>query len=243
MENCVSDPLSNLRTLSASKIKTFQTCNRQYKYRYVDRVQSEKTQSLALGSAVHKAVEKIYKDRSLARDRTQVVLACYNEQVLENELPFDARAMKDAVKMIDLYDFDRRDPRELELEFTFAFPNQAHPLAYINGYLDQFYDEGFLDMKSNKYRPKQFVLDNDLQFILYAWAFKEITGYDPQLKTWLHLRTGEEFDADVVGKLDLAQREIEKILEAEVTGIYDKHTGEWCGWCPYQEECLGRKYT
>lgn len=228
--------------MSASRLKTFSVCQRQYRYKYIDKLPQEKTQNLVLGSSVHKAIERAYRDPKLQENRVELIIECYKNEVEQNGLELDPKALQDAAKIFDRYDFTRRTPRELELEFTLPFPNVAHPLCYINGYMDQVLDEGFVDMKTNKYKPRQYVLDNDLQFIIYNWAFQEIHGYAPLLKVWQHLRTGDEFDADVAGKEDLAIREIEKILETEFTGVYDKHVGDWCGWCPYQEPCLGKKY-
>lgn len=231
-----------MRTLSASKLKTFSTCERKYKYAYIDRLPQEKNQFAALGSSIHKAVERGYKNPELLRDRMMLALNSYNEEIAKHEISPDSKAVKDVVHMLEIYDFEKRKPKDLEMEFLLPFPNQAHAICQINGYLDQTFDEGFIDLKSNRNKPRQYMLDNDLQFIIYDWAFAEIYNYEPEMRTWLQLRTGEEFQADVTGKLDLAVREIEKILDAEITGVYDKHIGDWCGYCPFQEPCLGRKY-
>lgn len=232
----------NLRVLSASKIKTYAGCARKYKYAYIDRLDQEKHPAAILGSSIHKSIERIYRNPTLEPNRLQVYLECYNEEVTKSETTYEQRYVRDGAKMIQLFDFDKRTPKELELEFVLEFPNKAHPLCYIHGYMDQVFDAGFVDLKSNARKPGQFVLDNDLQFILYDWGFTELMGYEPDFRIWNHLRTGEDLEADVAGKLDDAQREVEKILDAEATGIYDKHTGDWCRWCSFQEPCLGKKY-
>jgi len=228
---------SGLLTLSASRLKTFSACPKQYYYAYIDKQDTKKHPAAVLGTAVHRTIERVY------RDRTEPVSTFIRE--------FDAEAEKcgvedprskyknDGIKMVGDFDYGKRIPKESELEFTLAFPNQAHPLCMVHGYIDQAYDWGFVDLKTNARKPLQGVLDNDLQFIVYNWAYKEIYGQTAQQRIWQHLRTGEDLKADVEGKEDLAARVIERILEADFTGIYDKNIGAPCILCNYRAICLG----
>jgi len=233
--------ITGLKVLSASKLKTFSACNRKYYYEYVDKQQTKKHPAAALGTAVHKTIELVYKEQ------VDPVLTFANTFNAELELAgIDGRDIKpellrDGVKMVSNYKFDRRTPKEMELEFLLPFPNQAHPLCQIRGFIDQSYDWGFVDLKTNKFKPLGGVLDNDLQFIVYDWAFAEIYGYQPSNKIWHHLRTGEDLYAETTGKLDNAVRVIEKILDSDMTGVYDRSVGEACRICPHRLICLGRE--
>ena len=58
----MSDGITGLKVLSASKLKTFNACNRKYYYEYVDKQPSKKHPAACLGSAVHKTIERVYKE-------------------------------------------------------------------------------------------------------------------------------------------------------------------------------------
>jgi hypothetical protein len=78
------------------------------------------------------------------------------------------------------------------------------------------------------------------QFILYDWAFQEIYNYEAKDKIWHHLRTGEDLYSDTNGRLDNAVRVIERVLDSQITGIYDKNIGDPCRICNHRRICLGR---
>jgi len=229
-----------LITLSASKLKTFTACERKYYYEYIDRRESKKHPAAALGTAVHKTIERVYKEGT---DPAPIFLAEFDKEIVQYEdVDVDLRKYRaDGVKMVQLYKFDRRVPVEMELEFLLPFPNQAHPLCNIRGIIDQTYDWGFVDLKTNRSKPLHSVLDNDIQFILYDWAYNEIYNTPAVNRVWNHLRTGEDLYADTTGKLDNATRAIERILEKQVTGIYDRSIGDPCRICNFRLPCLGRE--
>lgn len=236
----MTESTSGLITVSASKLKTFSSCPRKYYYEYVDKQPKEKHPAAALGSAVHKTIELVYKNHV---EPVSTFLTTFDAELQKYEVTLEGRQKSlrtDGIRMVGDYQYEKRTPTELELEFRLAFPNQAHPLCMMHGYLDQIYDWGFVDLKTNGRKPLRGVLDNDLQFIIYHWAFKELYGYDPDESIWHHLRTGEDLQADVAGKEDDAARVIERILETDVTGVYDKNVGDACVFCSHKLICLGR---
>jgi hypothetical protein len=231
---------STLITLSASKLKTFNACERKFYYEYVDRQETVKHPAAALGTAVHKTIERVYREQI---DPVPTFVDEFGKELLANNLNIDdvkPQLARDGIKMISQYNFLRRVPDEMELEFTLPFPNAAHPLCNIRGFMDQLYEWGFVDLKTNTFKPLNSVLDNDIQFILYDWAFEEIYNYRAQRKIWHHLRTGEDLYSDTEGKLDNAVRVIERILDSSVTGIYDRSIGDPCRICSHRLICLGR---
>ncbi len=234
--------MTDLITLSASKMKTFATCPKKYWYEYVQRSDKKKHPAAVLGTAVHRTIERLHTEEYPKEDSVVLLAEEYQKESLAADVPMDSKLFSDGIKMVDLYDIMKWQPKETEKLFELAFPNQAHPLCNIIGYFDQIYDEGFADLKTNKIKPMRGVLDNNLQFIIYTWAFKEIYGYDPSMRIWNHLRTGEDFKADTLGKVDRAQRVIERILDAEITGIYDPNVDDMvCRICSYRLPCLGRE--
>lgn len=229
---------TGLYVLSASKLKTYSMCSKKYWYEYVQKEEKKGSPSMALGTAVHKTIERVYREHI---DPVPTFLAALDTEIETRQIEDDiSRQRNDGIKMVTNYKYDKRVPEEIELKFLLNFPNQAHPLCQIVGYIDQVYDWGFVDLKTSSRKPLGGVLDNDIQFIIYDWAFTELFGYEARDKLWHHLRTGEDLYADTTGKLDNAVRIIERIMDSEMTGVYDKTIGDNCRLCDYRKPCLGR---
>lgn len=232
-----------LPQLSASKLKLFTVCPRQFWYAYIEKLDGgPRHPAAALGSAVHSTIEQVYKQHA---DPVMTFLRTLPIE-LEDASPPSSRDLtrytNDGIKMVADFPYHQYAPEyeNIEYEFLLRFPNDAHAVCEIKGIIDHKYEWGFLDLKTNGRKPLQGVLDNNLQFILYHWAFERIHGYKPERSVWYHLRTQEELLADVDGKLDDAARVVDRILEARVQDRYDKHVGDPCGLCPYRAPCLGR---
>ena len=233
------DKKSGLEVLSPSKLKTFISCPKKYYYDYIERRPSIRHPAAALGSAVHKTIETVYEQRI---DPVAFFLREFDAELLKENIELDAysKYKMDGVKMVGDYDYAARVPIESERVFrALPFPNTAHPICAFNGVIDQVYDWGFVDLKTNGRKPKQDVLDNDPQFIIYGWAFEEIYNYHPDKKIWHHLRTHEDIHADVDGKLDDVAKAVTQLLETDFAAIRDTPVQRTCLFCPHKAECLG----
>ena len=228
-----------LTTLSASKLKTFSSCEKKYYYEYIEKACTDRHPAAALGTSVHKTIEHVYREQT---DPIATFSEIFGKEIAQYEdTGIDLRKYQtDGIKMVRQYNFARRTPTAMEVEFLLPFPNQAHALCQIRGFIDQTYDWGFVDLKTNRTKPLNSVLDNDLQFLIYDWAFEQINGYEARDKIWHQLRTGEDLYADTVGKLDNVTRVIERILDSYMTGIYDRSVGDPCRICSHRKACLGR---
>lgn len=234
-----------LTRLSASKMKTFSSCPRKFYYEYVERQRQPKHIAALMGSAVHKTIETHYLDRreGIVKDP----LLIYNERISEElnlnpDVEMDGRVIVDGSKIVAAYDFEKREPKVMEMEFFLPFPDALFPICEIHGFIDQMYDWGLVDLKTSKRKPASIMLENDLQFMLYQWAFQELTGEPAKHTLWHHLRTGE--DLEVENKLDgkklgMIERIIVRILEGYETETWDRCVGEACMFCSHKEICLG----
>lgn len=227
--------------ISASKIKTFSSCERQFFYRYIDRVPTGVGGRALLGRCVHKAIELGFQ----GRDPFEV----YNEEWMRGVKEVTGtdnmqKLYNEGLKMLDIYDFDQIPPVEMELGFELPFPNRDNPAVLIQGYIDQIFPGGVLvDMKTSVKRPQISALKYSPQFVLYAWAFRELYGKLPKVY-WHHLRTGEKFLADVQEDQIKSIIPIVKGLEAQIKYAdeieqYHRNVGFECSFCPFSDICLG----
>jgi hypothetical protein len=226
--------------LSASKLKTYKLCSQRYKYQYVDKLPSPKHPAAALGSAVHATIDKVFKQR---QDPVSLFIQEFNHELHNYNISLDhlsygyAKSLSDGIAMVGDYPFSSYTPKETEVEFWEGFPNDSSSIK-IHGYIDQLYDWGIVDLKTNARKPKQEDLDNDLQFILYQWAFKKLTGSYPRKVLWYHLRTQEELAADVIGKEHIAEQAIDQIVYSLQEDLFSPVVGYQCKFCPFVDRCI-----
>jgi len=227
--------------LSASKIKTFTSCQRQYYHRYIDRLPTGTNGRALLGRCVHKAIELGFQG--------QEPFEVYNREWIEG-LPQVTgkdnmqKLYNEGLKMLDLYDFNQIPPLEMELGFELPFPNREEPLVLMQGYFDQVLKGDILiDLKTGLRRPKLGVLRYNPQFIIYYWAYHQLYGVYPKIY-WHHLRTGEKFLADITEDQVASLVPIVRGFKAQVEYTdaienYHRNTDS-CDYCPFRGPCLGR---
>jgi len=203
---------NGLLTVSASKLKSFRTCHRQYYYKYVlpksKRPVDQPGISGIFGTALHKTIEAYYRDN--VANPTFYFQEYFFNSITEQEKTGVVKGVEWANKMLAVgkkilreFDWTRFDPMELEYEFLLPYPDKANPVFYVTGYIDMITRDGLIvDHKSQSRVPHQDFLDNDGQFILYAWAYLQIYGKLPKAVIWNQLRTNKLVTVDVLTGFD-----------------------------------------
>lgn len=244
-----------LQTLSASRIKTFKTCAKQYYYKYImphnSRPLEDKNIGALLGTALHKAIEQRYRNNASPIQVFQQVMSdtmdqWEQENVTIKGIEWLSKSTKTGRLILKEFPWDLFIPIELEYEFILPFPNQRHPIVLMNGYIDMITADGWVvDHKSQQKAPTQDQLDNDSQFIIYAWAYREIYGILPERVIWNHVRTNTQVDANVLNdfdiKLDKLIEDINAVLEPKVyygRRLMDKVCMDDCS---FYTQCYGIK--
>lgn len=213
-----------LPTISASKIKVFRTCNRQYYYRYIlpkqQRPIEDKNIGALLGLSLHKAIERKYRagENALAvfQDVMLTTLDEWEDKGFTVKgVEWFSKSLKDGKAILREFDWGIFDPVDLEQEFTLYFPNASAPIALINGYIDMTTTNGLVvDHKSQRRLPNQDQLNHDPQFLIYAWAYREIYGNLPTAAVWNHLRTNQLVYADVLTDFDFKLNQLTLDIDA-----------------------------
>ncbi len=233
-----------LPVLSASKFKTFIGCGRRFKYQYIERVPVLKHPAAALGTAIHTTIDGVFKKK---KDPIQLFLASFDNELRDANILLNyeeyQKYQADGVKMVGDYDYAMWQPVETEVEFRLPFPNKHHPLCEIHGFIDQTFQWGFADLKSNKQKPKQEELDDDLQFIAYQWAFEQIYNRPAERSIWYHLRTQQPIEAHVIGKTDRVLEVVKDLLQARRENTFVKNRTFFCRFCPFKDPCFAEDDT
>jgi len=199
-------------TISASRLKSFRTCQRQYFYKYVlpknQRPKDQAGISALFGTALHKTIEAYYKDSTINPTFyfQDYLLKAVEEQEKIGQVKgaeWVNKLMAMGKKILREFDWTRFDPIQLEFEFLLPYPNKEAPLFYVTGIIDMITRDGrVIDHKSQSRVPTKDLLDNDGQFILYAWAYQQIYGQLPTAVVWNQLRTGKLVEIDIFTGFD-----------------------------------------
>lgn len=256
------------KSYSYSKIGQFQNCPRQYKFGYIEKATVEKPVSVEmfLGSAVHRALEKLYKFKVNRRIQPEEeMLSDYHKdwegpdrdriKVTREHMGIDDfinigdNALKKYYKMYHPFD----EGEIIGLEKNASFPLDANNRFMMRAKLDKMVlrkDDvvEIVDYKTQSRLPTQQDLDNSLQMALYQHAvnflwpqFEKIELKQIYLRQGIAMSTVMDQD-----KLDmLKQDSINLILEIEQAGRDDDFPikeSALCDYCPYFELCPAKRH-
>ena len=256
------------RSYSNSKIGTFDTCPRQYKFQYIEKAAVEKPVSVEafLGAAVHHALEKLYTLKMNGRVQTlEELLASYSEywegpdkeaiKVTREHLGVEDY-IKVGVDALTRYHEKYRpfdDGDTLALEKNISFPLDPGNRFSINGKIDRISirKDGvveIIDYKTKSFLPTQQLLNDDEQMGLYQMGVRHLWPDFRQIELkQIFLRQGTEMktvmDEDKLE--EIRYRVFQKILEIEQAAVEDNfppRESAICDWCVYYELCPAKRH-
>jgi putative RecB family exonuclease len=245
---------------SHSKIGAFEACKLQYKFAYIDKVkvEAEDTIETFLGSRVHEALEKLYRDKRFEKLMTLEELLAYfnkiwNEKwkdsiiIVKKDYTAENYRKMGERQLADYYDrhkpFDKGRVIGLETQDFLSLDEEAKYKFHIR--IDRLMDMGngvyeVHDYKTGSSLPKQKDLDNDRQLAMYSqWVKKNFKDFQKVRLVWHFLAFDKELDSyRTKNQLDDLQKEVlERIKEIEATEDYPANVSWLCDWCLYKSIC------
>lgn len=236
-----------MRSISYSYLHTF-ACPYAAFLRYQGGLKGKTTKYLALGNALHLALEEGH--RLVPWDFPKVVKLFKDEFmriIWDDEVAVGWPEIKkmegEGIKMLEIFEGQRSEglfpatPTDIEKEFRLAFNN-----IEIIGKMDRIdiIDDQLIvsDYKSGSKEPDLWFLRHNLQFTVYAWATKELYGKLPDKIYWHHLRNGKRLETTRTDE-DIAelQRTISSVIGMNENGTRYRIYHEYiCGFCEYKGE-------
>lgn len=235
------------RVYSFSRLSLYETCPLRFYFKYVDEREEELTLPLALGSAVHKAIERIL----LGNDLKNALLEGWMKV---DYYPFDPKEYKELVLKAPVKQGDglRKDKK---VEFHFELPLSDDLLApKIQGYIDYLeviYGVYYItDWKTNR---KKYAPMDTMQLPLYAWALSKIFKTNRVQGTLYFLRyfknaketmtfTPEHMEKARKWALKLAEEIEEKLIFLSLgdnpTDLFPCKPSASCKHCPFSIACI-----
>ena len=169
--------------LSASSIKTLQTCPKQYEFRYIEGIIIPPNAALGIGSSVHKTLETYYSDAMTSATRltpkqagelsgdTLEDWSKENENTMTDDEKSEAHKLLPSMVMTYVENIGQHlTPTATETECRYTMPSGVPML----GYIDLMYennDTGEVSIADYKVTGKKLSINdlkNSLQFNLYA---------------------------------------------------------------------------
>jgi putative RecB family exonuclease len=252
-------------TYSHSQLSTYETCPHQYKLAYIDKIKVE-TEGIEafMGSRVHEALEKLYRDLKVTKLNTlEEILDYYrqnweknwNEEMIqiirkdytaEDYRRLGEKCITEYYKRY--YPFDQG--RTLGLEENIYFPLDEEKGYWIRGFIDRvtLSDHSVLeihDYKTSSRLPPQKDVDSDRQLAFYHMGVEGKWKDVQEIRlVWHYLAFDTEISSSrTPEKLQQLRREtMELIQEIESDRQFLPKDGPLCNWCDYQGFCPKRKH-
>jgi RecB family exonuclease len=241
-------------------LSVYETCPRQYRYHYLDRlpVPEVETVELFLGSRVHEALEALYLnvrfgrvpsldglleffERSWRENWHDRVLIQQSEVTAEDYRRLGQRQLETYYRRYAPFDSEHT----LAVERRLLFPLDAERGIWFQGNVDRLSrtSDGaweIRDYKTGRYLPTQAMLDTDRQLGLYQLGVQSLwpTADDVEL-IWhflahdLELRSRRSREA-LEG---LRQETLDLVLTIETDPAFPTRVGAHCQRCSYQSVC------
>ena len=245
---------------SFSRIQTFFSCPYRYKLQYIDKAEPDfpNTIEAFMGSCVHAALEKLYKDLHFKKLNTvQDLIDFYDktwdktwdDAILIPRKDYSAQqykqigtdCIKDYYQRFKPFDHDKTIGTEEYIEF----PLDDAKEYMFRGYIDRLSYDGkglysIHDYKTSNSLKSQQDADDDAQLALYAFGVRRNYQDCKRVRLiWHMLRHNKDVTIEKTDK-DLEQvrldaiSNIKKIRSAQ---SFPTKQSALCSWCGYQPQC------
>jgi putative RecB family exonuclease len=251
-------------TYSHSQLSTYETCPHQYRIVYIEKIKTE-TEGIEafMGSRVHDALEKLYRDlkvtklstledlhnfyhQSWEKNWNEMVQIIRKEYSAEDYRRLGEKCIADYYKRY--YPFDQG--RTLGLEENIYFPLEEEKGYWIRGFIDRvtLVDSSILeihDYKTSNRLPMKEDVESDRQLAFYQMGVAEKWQGIQKVRLIWHYLT---FDTEIHSSRtpdqlrQLRQATLELIQKIETDRRFFPKEGPLCDWCDYQGFCPKRKH-
>lgn len=252
-----------MKRFSHTRISTYKQCKQQYKYKYIDDVESRIDNTIEgfMGDIVHRALEKLYEDLKYEKWNDKADLIDWYESTWEDEWSEDVLVVKDEydakhykkkgkTMISDYYDryhpFDQATTIGIETQHRYDVTDE-HTVSIRIDRLDSpepgVYE--IHDYKTSNHLPTQQEAEEDTQLATYALGIKDMYPDAEEVRLiWHYLG----FDREVVvtksdEELDVIEEQLVGVIhDIEENDEYPPTRSPLCDYCGYQKRCPAWKH-
>ena len=245
---------------SHSRLSAYETCPRQYKFQYLDRldVPEVETVEMFLGGRVHETLEALYLNVRFGRVPALESLLDFYRARWQEAWHGEVRIRQPALtaedyrgageRQLEIYyrryaPFDR--DHTLAVERLIRFPLDAKRGVWLQGYVDRLSRTAdgrweIRDYKTGQYLPPQAELDEDRQLGLYQLGVQHHWPNAREVElVWHYLAHDLEIRSrrDPAALEDLRRETLAQIRVIERDDAFPTRVGPHCHTCSYQVVC------
>ena len=217
--------------LSASSISDFIQCSQKVKYRF-GKIKQIPTKGMTIGRIAHEAIEKGWQDKEIAYRVVQTLGRA-------NELSRSDIGNMEFFMDIFFLNFRPYLREDDKVEYSFKLP--LYDDVFIVGKMDRISNGNVYDWKTSSRISKR--LDNDVQCIIYDYAYERIFGEPAKSINVCSLSKGNlvpYMKKDIYVK-EVFENIIPRMIKTVKNSSFER-TGMFnhsCFMCPYKQVCLG----
>ena len=217
--------------LSASLIKDFLSCPKKAYYRINLPGEGLPSSEQLRGTIVHSVLEKAWRNKEEAQKELEYQQKKYDFYLEKATI---TKCIDNFFEMFPDF-FSEND----DVEKYFRLPQNGGEFAYT-GMIDRVHNNVIFDWKTSSTKPQS--IDNDIQFMLYSLAYKQIYGREPSAVVFVSLMHKSLIKYNP--KEALIKEFTDKIVPYVLKQIKDnslpreglyKYRG--CYKCPFQDVC------
>ncbi|MDD5473211.1 MAG: PD-(D/E)XK nuclease family protein [Candidatus Methanoperedens sp.] len=249
---------------SHSRLSTFENCPLQYRLKYVDKIKLDESETIEafMGSRVHEALEKLYKDLRLSKTNTVDELLSFYDDNWKKNYSGDIRVVKEGYSPQNYRDTGAKCIREYYARYqpfndgkTLGIEQIIHidiEGYKLRGFIDRLSCSGGIyeihDYKTSQYLPLQSHFDSDRQLALYQLGVQDMFAdvrevdlvwhylvFDKEIRSRRAAQELLELKNEILVLIGTIERaEEDNDFQAKETGL--------CDWCEYQSLCTKRMH-
>jgi putative RecB family exonuclease len=251
---------------SHSRLETYENCPFKYRLQYIDRIRSgRKSIEAFMGSTVHAALEKLYRDLMMARCPGEEEIAGYYLDLWDSTWSDGVFVVRDEYGPQDYrktglrcvtdyhrrhYPFEGGVPVWLEKKAVIPLRDSEGGRIEFTGVIDRLdsLEEGryeIHDYKTSSRLPSRQDLERERQLGLYQLAVEDAFPDAREIElVWHYLA----FDREI--RLRRERSDLERIAcetaaavrAVEAACDFPPRESSLCAWCDMQEHCPKRKH-
>ncbi|MDM5277150.1 PD-(D/E)XK nuclease family protein [Paenibacillus silvae] len=227
--------LGNFMIFSYSRLSLYETCPFRFYLKYILGSPEPVTKPLALGKAVHKAIELKINGMS----ENEAILAAIIETDFHPEVTYE-----EVLKLLQ-----QAPDVKGRTEIHFKLPLDSSSGIQLQGYIDLLQDVHFWDWKSNW---KPYRVHDTRQLALYAWAIMKMRGIRQVKGTLFFLRfrkaesfiynesdgnEAREWAIQLAEQIEMKKSCLESFPDM-ASSLFQPTPGSHCKHCPFVLECI-----
>lgn len=254
---------------SHSKLDSYDTCPRQYKFRYIEKAKVEKEVTIEVftGQLLHRCLQKLYDAKRMGKVFSLEEILAIHDSEWDSAPVKTLKVNNPNLSVQDYIDDSRRslakyyeshqpfdDGETLAVEEKISMTLDEERGFKLRGVIDRLRrnPDGSLEIIDYKYKkglPKQSDLEQDQQLALYTLAAREnwpnLGAVSARL---VYLKQDLEFPVTISeDMLDVVRAEtIARILQikaAERLDDFPTKESRLCDWCAYLSLCPAKRHA